>query len=230
MNSIIQLKGKLIQKKSQDRPGHSNIPKNKSINISKLKNLKADLINTKKFWQMQSLDIRPLISVYYNDVVAKSNRIKGIFESTLAKNNSLIVGAKFTEEQNKKHIITYCVSEDLIDSSINNIERAIEIISMYFSNNISFDDIDEINNNKYNKIFDNSLSKSRFVNIVVDSYYIDKFGVDCDNKDMTSNAIVTIYDTGTKTTEIMLQLGIDFLNIRSIDETTLLLTDRKSVV
>lgn len=224
MNSIIQLKGKLIQKKSQDRPGHSNIPKNKSINISKLKNLKADLINIKKFWQMQSLDIRPLISVYYNDIVAKSNRIKGIFESTLAKNNSLIVGAKFTEEQNKKHIITYCVSEDLIDSSINNIERAIEIISMYFSDNISFDDIDEINNNKYNKIFDNSLSKSRFVNIVVDSYYIDKFGVDCDNKDMTSNAIVTIYDTGTKTTEIMLQLGIDFLNIRSIDETTLLLT------
>lgn len=40
---------------------------------------------------------------------------------------------------------------------------------------------------------------------------------------MNDKAIVTIYETGTKTSDIMKQLDINFLDVRSIDETTLLL-------
>lgn len=224
MNEILQLKGKFEQKKLGNTPGPLNIPKNKYVSIEHLENLKDNLKKIKIFWDKEKLKIKPLVSAYYISVVAKSNRIKGILESSLNKNNDSIVGAKFTEGNDKKHIITYCVSNVIIDLSINNIENVIDIISKNFGNKISYDDIDNINKKEYENLFDKSLSRTRFVNIVVDAYYLERFGIESDTSNLVDNAIITIYDTGTKTSDIMDQLGIDFLEVRSIDETTLLLT------
>lgn len=224
MNEILQLKGKFEQKKLGNTPGPLNIPKNKYVSIEHLENLKDNLKKIKIFWDKEKLKIKPLVSAYYISVVAKSNRIKGILESSLNKNNDSIVGAKFTEGNDKKHIITYCVSNVIIDLSINNIENVIDIISKNFGNKISYDDIDNINKKEYENLFDKSISRTRFVNIVVDAYYLERFGIESDTSNLVDNAIITIYDTGTKTSDIMDQLGIDFLEVRSIDETTLLLT------
>ena len=54
-------------------------------------------------------------------------------------------------------------------------------------------------------------------------YHIESFGIEKDISNFNENAIVTIYDTGLKTEEIMRQLNINFLEVKSIDETTLLL-------
>lgn len=176
------------------------------------------------FWDKEKLKIKPLVSAYYTNVVAKSNRIKGMLESSLNKNNKSIVGAKFTEGNNKKHIITYCVNSETIDLSINNIEIAISIISNNFGKKVSYEDIEKINKKEYENLFVGTLSRSRFVNIVVDAYYLERFGIERNTSNLVDNAIITIYDTGEKTSDIMHQLGIDFLEVRSIDETTLLLT------
>lgn len=224
MNEILQLKGKFEQKKLGNTPGPLNIPKNKYVSIEHLENLKDNLKKIKIFWDKEKLKIKPLVSAYYISVVAKSNRIKGILESSLNKNNNSIVGAKFTEGNDKKHIITYCVSNVIIDLSIKNIENVIDIISKNFGNKISYADIDNINKKEYENLFDKNISRSRFVNIVVDAYYLERFGIESDTSNLVDNAIITIYDTGTKTSDIMDQLGIDFLEVRSIDETTLLLT------
>lgn len=224
MNEILQLKGNFEQKKPSISSNHSNIPKSKYVSMEHLKSLKDNLQNIKTFWEKEKLNIKPLISAYYISVIAKSNRIKGILESNINKNNSSIVGAKFTEGNNKKHIITYCVSNETINLSINNIEKVINIISNNFGDKISYDDIDNINKKKYENLFNVNLSRTRFVNIVVDSYYLEKFDVERDASNLVDNAIITIYDTGTKTSDIMKQLGINFLEVRSIDETTLLLT------
>lgn len=224
MNEILQLKGIFEQKKSENTPGKPNIPVGKFVNIEHLKNLKENLINIKIFWSKEKLNIKPLVSAYYSNVVAKSNRIKGLLKSTLKKNNTSIVGAKFSNGNPKKHIITYCVSKDIIDLSIYNIDIVINIISNNFGNNITHDDINIINNKEKEYLFVESISRSRFVNIVVDAYYLERLGIEYDTREFEYNSIVTIYDTGTKTSDIMDQLGINFLDIRSIDETTLLLT------
>lgn len=224
MNEILQLKGKFEQKKSTNTPGPINIPKNKFVSIEHLEKLRDDLIKNKAFWNKEKLKINPLVSAYYTTVVAKSNRIKGMLESSLNKNNKSIVGAKFTEGNNKKHIITYCVNSETIDLSINNIEIVISIISNNFGKKVSYEDIEKINKKEYENLFVGTLSRTRFVNIVVDAYYLERFGIEQDTSNLVDNAIITIYDTGTKTSDIMHQLGIDFLEVRSIDETTLLLT------
>lgn len=226
MNEILQLKGTFEHGKNSSM-GAINLPKNKFVIVEHLMDLKNDLMNVQKFWQNEKLQINPLVSVYYNTVVAKSNRIKGILESSSKKNNDTIVGAKFTDENNPKHIITHCLESYKLEAAIENLTNVISAVQNYFGNVISHDTINDINSKKYKKLFENEtkikVSRTRFVNTIVDAFYVEKFGVDQDVSDMNDNAIVTIYETGTKTSDIMKQLDINFLDVRSIDETTLLL-------
>lgn len=226
MNEILQLKGTFEPGKNGPI-GPTNLPKNKFVTVEHLMNLKNDLMNVQKFWQNEKLQINPLVSVYYNTVVAKSNRIKGILESSSKKNNDTIVGAKFTDENNPKHIITHCLESYKLEAAIENLAYVISAVQNYFGNVISHDTIEDINSKKYKKLFEDEtkikVSRTRFVNTIVDAFYVEKFGVDQDVSDMNDKAIVTIYETGTKTSDIMKQLDINFLDVRSIDETTLLL-------
>lgn len=227
MNEILQLKGRFEQKDSGNRPGHSNIPKNKEVKVSRLIDLKNDLVKVREFWEKESLRIKPLVSVYYTCVVAKSNRMKGILESDSRKNNQSIVGAKFSFDGSPKHIITHCVSDKTLIDAINNLKRVIKIIEETFGEEITYDNIDDINRDKYKSIFRSrdaaGLSKTRLVNTIVDAYYIENFGIERDTSDLQDDAIITIYDTGTKTSDILKQVGIDLLDVRIIDETTILL-------
>lgn len=226
MNEILQLKGTFEHGKNGPM-GPTNLPKNKFVTVEHLMNLKNDLINVQKFWKNEKLQINPLVSVYYNTVVAKSNRIKGILESSSKKNNDTIVGAKFTDENKPKHIITHCLESYKLEAAIENLANVISAVQNYFGNVISHDTINDINSKKYKKLFEDKtkikVSRTRFVNTIVDAFYVEKFGVDQDVSDMDETAIVTIYETGTKTSDIMKQLDINFLDVRNIDETTLLL-------
>ncbi len=227
MNCILQLKGKFEQGDSSSRYGPSNMPKNKYVTVEHLNDLKLDLLNVREFWKNENekLLINPLISVYYTDVVAKSNRIKGILENS-QKNNNTVVGAKFTSGEHKKHIITHCVLDKVLKCSIENIEKVIIIIRKTFGDKITYEDICNIHDGKYRDLFNENkeISKTRFIDIVVDSFFIEKFGVEKDTNDFKENAIITIYDTGIKTSDILEQLDINILDVRSIDETTILLT------
>lgn len=227
MNDLLQLKGVFEQKDGKNKPGASNLPKDKYVTIEHLYSLRNNLVDVLDFWNNEKLLIKPLVSAYYMDVVAKSNRIKGILESGSKKNNDTIVGAKFTSGSPKKHIITHCVGDKILIDATDNIDKVISIIRDYFGDSICYHDIENINNNKYKQIFKSKskydISKTRFVNIVVDAYYLEKFDVERDTSELQDNAIITLYDTGTKTSDIMKQLDINFLDVRIIDETTILL-------
>ena len=223
MNDILQLKGKFEQRKNDSKPGASNIPKEKKVRLEHLKKLKDDLINVRKFWRNEKLLINPLISLYYRTVVAKSNRVKAILETSPKKNNDSIVGAKFSDSDIKKHIITHCISSKVLDDAIINLETVINLFYKTFGENITYEQIVDINNKRYEHIFSSTIPRTRFVNTIVDSYYLESFGVEKNNTSLEEKAIITLYNTGVKTSEIMKQLEIDFLERRSIDETTILL-------
>lgn len=226
MNQILQLKGSFEQK-SASKPGPVNIPSSRFVSIEHLNNLRNDLSEVLAFWQKEKILPKALISAYYKETVAKSNRIKGIFENSAKKNNETIVGAKFSSDLTKKHIITHCVEFNTIIKAIYNIEKVISIIEKNFGDRITDKTLSEINNKKHEHIFLNpssEIKKGRFVNIVVDAHYLEKFGVEKDTTDLQEDAIVTIYNTGIKTAEIMKKIGIKFLDVRVIDETTILLT------
>ena len=48
-----------------------------------------------------------LISVYYNRVIPKSSRLKGFFSKGSEHSNNYVRGVRFSDVNDKKHIITY---------------------------------------------------------------------------------------------------------------------------
>ncbi|WP_242836943.1 S8 family peptidase [Dehalobacter restrictus] len=164
-----------------------------------------------------------LISVYYNKIVAKSNRISGLFRGK--DSNFAIVGAKFNGEKSK-HIITYFLDIIDLDKSIDLLSKASDVLNSRFQDGINktiFDD---------NKIIDKvpfkqfSMSKSVFKQVVADVSYIDDFEVEMAPPQL-KQSIITIYNTGTDTKILFKNIGIDILTSRILDNQTVFLDENQ---
>lgn len=223
MNNLLELKGKFDQKKRNGRKGARNLPrKDNVVEVEHLSNLLSQLKQIYQKWTESNILNNCLFSVYYTDIIAKSNRIQELFCKDVENTNSTIVGAKFAGVDTRKHVITHCVTMLNMLDSIQKLETTINIVSKLFGNQISYTQIELINKGEIE--IPVSLAKTRFIGVVVDCYYIEKFDIDIETIDVGQNQIITIYDTGNDVTELMHRVGItDFISTRQIDNTTVLL-------
>ena len=221
MNNVLELKGKRFVQAS--RPGKGGgVAMNGKVVVTndKLERLSEQLKQLLSFWDNERRPFNGLlISVYYNKIVAKSNRISGIFKGT--ESNSAIVGAKF-DEAKTRHIITYYLNYVDVEKSIEMLVEARKILNEHFKGSISkevFDDKELFNSINYNK---NSISKTTFKRVIADASYIDYFDVDMAVKN-NKESIVTIYDTGLDAKTVFRDIGIDVLSSRILDNRTVYL-------
>ena len=222
MNDILQLKGQFEQKKNSSRPGSPKLPNGTNVKVEHLIELKSQLESVCTFWRENTILKNPLVSVYYKNVVAKSNRIKKLLSKGSHSANESIVGAKFSNGEVKKHIITHYVSMEIIQNSIRMLEYCIKVLSLEFKGIITSEDIEQVNN-RIKKYDEKIITRTTFVSVIVDAYHVERFGVESETQDIREKSIITIYKTDINTSELMRRLNIDFLNVKSIDDTTLLL-------
>lgn len=227
MNNVLELKGNRFVQAPKSASGGGPAMNSKVVVTSqKLKELTSKLFQIKDFWIHENRPFNGiLISVHYNKIVAKSNRIAGLFKGD--QSNYAIVGAKFNAEKTK-HIITYFLSIDDLDSSMDMLYKSDEIISSVFKDGITkaiFDNYvtDKINFKKY------GLTKSLFKQIVADVSYIDDFEVEKATQQF-KESIITLYDTGMDTKQLFHEIGIDILSSRILDNRTVLLDENQSKV
>lgn len=220
MNKTLQLKGAFEQRKNTGGGGAPNLPKGKTINSKKLKQLLNDLNRLYEFWSNEKILSGALINVYYNKIAAKSNRVQGLLT------NGSIVGAKFYDDQSPKHVITHFISLNELRQAIKNLDTSINILEQQFNEQISHEQIKKINSKDPNeKIIINCPPKFKtiFLKILVDAYYVERFDVSSDVDELKTDSIITIYKTGEDTISLMNKLGIRVDNNRIIDNTTLYL-------
>ena len=178
MNNVLELKGKRFIQASKTGNGGGGAAMNskKTVSSDHLNRLKSQIEQVKSFWENEQKHFEGIIiSVYYNKIVAKSNRIAGLFKGD--KSNNAIVGAKFNKEKNK-HIITYFLEAKDLDKSIDLLYKAEKILKQKFGGNMDkamFDDKNLIDKNKFNQL---DLSMSAFKQVIADASYIDFFEVD----------------------------------------------------
>lgn len=209
MNDVLQLRGTFNQKPSGGRPGSPNIPKSaKSVASAHLTKLVNELKELSSYWQGEKLITGALIDVHYIDVIAKSNRISGYFNKG-QKPNASVVGARFdsTNEKQPKHIITHYVSNEVVDDTIAKVENSIILLDSVFGGSASYSDIATIKT-KNIKFEEYGLSESSFLNIVVDSYYVEGFGIPNYAAHADNRQIITIYKTDENTSAILQNIGI----------------------
>lgn len=225
MNNVLELKGKrFVQESKKGNGGGAAINSKVVVTNNHVKKLQSKLQSLREFWMNEDKPFSGiLISVHYNKIVAKTNRISGLFKGD--QSNYAIVGAKFNTEKTK-HIITYFLEDADIEDSIKLLENVSKVLTIYFTDGISkevfeqkilFDRID------FKKYF---LSKTLFRQIVADVSYVDDFEVEMARKH-DKESIITLFDIGVDVKSVFNKIGIDILSSRILDNRTVYLDENQ---
>lgn len=228
MNSILQLKGRFEKRANTAGFGHAKLPANKKVSFQHIHELQQQLKEVQGYW-INNRDIDgALVSVHYSKIIAKSNRLKSLLEDTGKKPVDSICGARFVTEKNskgnkiRKHIFTHYVQLTAIQKAISTLSRVGEIIESDFNGIINAENIEVIGKTKHFK-YKEKIDKTRFINAVIDAFFVESFSVDEKSSNAVEDTLVTIYKTGVGTKDLLKRFGISLLESKIIDETTFLL-------
>jgi hypothetical protein len=231
MNNILQLRGQFQQRKNVNGFGPINLPKGSKVTAEHISNMRQQLKKLENYWQNEQTIGGVLVSVHYKCIVAKSNRIQVLLGEKSMHPNMSIRGAKFVDERNqknenvKKHVFTYFISFEALRKSIQYLEKCELVLKKSYNGEITDKDTAVINSGKYN---DSIMAKSAFLRVIVDANYVESFRLDRADERIKDRSIITIYKTGIDTVELLGKFGIDMINAKMIDETTLRL-DRREI-
>lgn len=222
MNNLLQLKGSFEQENRVPSFGAPLLPANGKVTVAHLFFLKENLIELKEYWKNQRVFSGALISAYYNKIAAKSNRMCWLLSDGKTKSNKTIVGARFSDEEEPKHIITHYVQKDVINNSIIQLEICIAVLEKDF-NGVMTQKKNLKLNEKGNTYEPAQITKAKFLQIIVDAYYIDKFDTFIGKDDLHENSIITLFKTDATAVALLNKLGIKLQHTSVLDDTTILL-------
>lgn len=224
MNNVLELRGKrFVQAPRTNGGGGPSMNGKEIVTSDKLNRLRSKIDQIKSFWLQETKPFDGiLISVHYNKIAAKSNRISGIFKGK--ESNSAVVGAKFNDSRTK-HIITYFISIEDLDNSMELLYHSAIALDAFFSRSINKEVLEDKKKKydaKYKPFETFPICKSVFKQVIADVSYIDDFEIDTAQK-QTKQSIVTLYNTNMDTKQMLSKLGIDVLSGRILDEQTVYL-------
>lgn len=225
MNNILQLKGRFEQRPNGSRPGSPKLPKGKTVSASHLYELAKQLERILVYWTKNTDINGALVSVHYKHIVAKSNRLKILLAENGKTPTDSIRGVKFVWEPDdfgkevQKHVFTHFVSLKAIEKSIEVLKQTASLIEKHYSGSVNSEIIEELGGKS--KYSFTELPKTNFLRTVVDGFYVEKFDVDRATEEITEEAIITIYQTGVDTKILLSKFGINIVDERIIDGTTL---------
>lgn len=232
MNNILELKGnRFIQASRQGGGGGASMNGHVIVTSEHIKVLIKQLKSIRDFWYKEKRPFKSvLISVHYNKIVAKSNRIAGLFKGK--DSNYSVVGAKFNDAKNK-HIITYCLDSSDIDKSIDLLENTNLLLNKYFAGNMNkttHENKERKNDNFPSSMFkDSSIHKSTFRQVIADISYIERFSIEMIDA-VKDNSIITIYDVGMNLEDVLRNIGIDILGSRILDSRSVYLDSNQLTI
>ena len=211
MNPILQVKLRFANEANTNRPGARNLRKKAETTTEKIDKLCEDLHSLLRFYNSSPRFVKNiLVDVNYNDIIAKSNRIRALIKPEGKEANDMVVGARFSNAPvgEENHIITYYVDEVTIKNTIENLEAAKRFLNEKLSGKATFDNFNEpknaLNYNGY------GISKSKIRDIIVDCSVINSFShPQIANVPDKESFLVTFYKTELSMEELLEKLKID---------------------
>lgn len=232
MNKALQLKGSFGTNPGSGGGGTPVLPAGATVTKKHLMELHAQLDGIIKYWQDRKyLPFNPLVTVHYQRVVAKSNRIMRLLGAPGQDSSNFIVGARFehSEPQKTVHVITHCVPLDMLKSTSEELSKCICIFENCGAESINSSELRGVTDSKnFKPAADANLGKTIFAQIIRDAYFVSYFAIDSEHDSsvesgMEGSALVSLYDTGLDVLSVMSRLGIRVEPSDRIDDATLLL-------
>lgn len=219
MNNILQLKGHFLSKKNANMHSAPRLPGGSAVSAAHLADLKSQLEEILLYFQSDRTIDGALVSVRYRHIVAKSNRIKSLLTTGATDAGIGIRGSKFYGDAPVRHVFTHYIKLDALEESIRRLGLCADVVDERYGGVISCSQVKKIGLEGF-PYQTEELPRSRFLNVVVDSYYVERFAIDRYEGDPKGVSIVTLYKTDIKAGELLEKLGIGMIQAKALDETT----------
>lgn len=226
MNDLLQLKGSFDSAPSSASGGSPSIPKGQHVTAEHMLSLANDIHVVAAFWDEVTIDIDPLVCVYYDRVIAKSNRVKRLLGSMDGKASEHIVGAKYDIAANlkRRHVITYSVARAELDGTEKLLRECANIVNRFYGGMITDEDLGKVSKDDLPATA-GPMFKSTFSQVIKDAFYAQRFDIPENIEDGDLDwAFVTLYETGRDTLNLLHEIGIDDLVRNRVLGTSVLLT------
>lgn len=225
MNPILQLKGRFEQRSNPRRNIHLELPKKSEVSREHILNLKKQLQDIQKYWNEHTEIGGALVSVHYKGIIAKSNRLNILLSYSGHKSVDSICGSKFVWELNKygntvqKHVFTHYIPLCAITKAINFLNVVANIVEKHYKGKITNEDTEKLNTQNFT--FGNSIALTNFIKVLRDCWYVERFDIDRVNDEVHDERIITIYQTGIDTKQLLSKFDIYIVDDRILDNTTI---------
>ena len=120
----------------------------------------------------------------------------------------------------QKHVFTHFVRLDTLKKSIELLQKTAAVVDEFYAGTLTSEACEKIaDSGEY--YGETLIAKSTFLKVIVDGNYVESFEIDRAENDITQNSIITIYQTGVETKKLLSKFGIQIVDDRIIDGTTL---------
>ncbi|MDO4537366.1 MAG: S8 family peptidase [Coriobacteriales bacterium] len=216
MNDLLRLKGRFDSAPSSGSRGRPSLPKGQCVDAEHLLALANDIQVVATFWDSVSIRVDPLVCVFYNRVIAKSNRVQKLLGSLDGTASEHIVGAKYdiAPDLKRRHVITYSVKRAELGATEKLLRECAAIVEHYFGGTVTDDDLANVSKNDLPSGTSSfsSMRKTTFSQVIKDAFYVWRFDIPQNIEDDELDwAFVSLYETGRDTFELLREVGIDNL-------------------
>lgn len=227
MNPILQVKLRFDKEKNESAFGAANLRAKASVSSKKIDQLSENLRAVLRYYQEKPQILKNiLIDICYNDIIAKSNRVKELLKPFGIDVNDVVVGARFSDDSDGKenHIITYYVDVGTIKRTLSDLD----IIKRFIENELdgnatakNFNEADKkddvakkgLKKANYDKY---GLSKSKIRKMIVDCSVVERFSTPRISEDNSTKDtfLITFYKTELTLSSLLEKLDIDSVKYR----------------
>lgn len=211
MNPLLQVKLRFTQEGNLQRPGARNLKSKDETSTRKIDKLIEDLNSVLLYYSRTNKIIDGIvIDANYNDIIAKTKRIKELLKPSRRNVNDTIVGARFSEATpgSENHIITYYVSPEDLRLTISKLSKARAFLEGKLNGKATAS-----NFNKPDNKIDYSgygLTETQLRDVIVDCSVVDSFSVPKIISSPESDSfLVTFYKTELPPYSVFEKLHID---------------------
>ena len=227
MNPILELKGGMRPVKNPNGGGGVSFPKDFSFVVSKLERLIERLELVRKYWSVSRGIDKALVNIHYKRVVPKTGRVSVLFKERDKTQAETIRGGRFETCQDDngqsyhRHVFTHYIEVETIAKTLKVLTDFRDNLNAHFAAGVTYRNTVEIGEGKLEVA---PYSKTTFLKILKDVDSVADFDVPHDTTEFREESVVSIYDLGTDTKQLMLKFGVEVEESRIYNKTTLRLT------
>ena len=121
MNPLLQVKLRFSHERNNQKPGPRNLKAIAQTTVEMIDMLIEELNSVLRYYRNSPKIIQGiLVDVNYNDIIAKTNRIREVLKPAGRAINDVVVGARFSDAQDgeENHIITYYIKINKLKTNL----------------------------------------------------------------------------------------------------------------